>query len=216
MSQFISQLWSDPVWSTIIASVILASLSYLFLWASRHFGSVWPFSQFAKLTTLWRRRTPKTLVFLSSGSTCRDPMAKAIMSKLLVGRKLKHPIIIRAAGLGPISEDEASYAARYVIKEIYGEDLLIDHKPELLTVELAKRADLILVMDKSLLLTPGKTLPKEKTFLLKEYFGLNGDLRDPWPDGKDPATLSRYRRCAEELQQVLSQNLDRLVDVLDL
>ncbi len=224
------RLWKDPVWSNVIAAGILGVLGYVFYQAWPQLQSLAPSLRIvagltigillaASLLLLLRRYsrpTSKTLVFLSSGGTCPDPMAKAITTKLLENTKVKHPISIRAVGLGPVSRPEASYAARYVIKEMYNEDLLADHKPELLTAELAQEADLILAMDKSLLLTPGKTLPKEKTFLLKEFFGLEGDMSDPWPDGKDPNTLSRYRRCAEELQQILTQNFDRLVRVLDL
>jgi protein-tyrosine-phosphatase len=224
------KLWKDPVWSNVIATGILALLGYAFYKGWPQLQALAPSSRLvvslsigmllaAFLVLLLRqysRVAPKTLVFLSSGGTCRDPIAKAIATKLLENKKGKHPIIIRAAGLGPISKQEVSYAARYVIKEIYNEDLLADHKPELLTTDLAQKADLILAMDKALLLTPGKTLSKEKTFLLKEFFGLEGDVSDPWPDGKDANTISRYRGCAEELRQILTQNLDRLVQVLDL
>jgi protein-tyrosine-phosphatase len=143
-------------------------------------------------------------------------MAKAIMAKLLQCKKLKHPVDIRAAGLGPLAKSEASYAARYVINEMYNENLLKHHQPELLTPELSNQADLILVMDKSLLTTPGKTLPSGKTFLIKAFFGKQGDVCDPWPDGKDDATLARYRMCAEELRQLLTENVDRITRILDL
>jgi protein-tyrosine-phosphatase len=143
-------------------------------------------------------------------------MAKAITSKLLESRRPKHHIEIKAVGLGPIVKSEASYAARYVIKEMYNEDLLKDHKPELITPKLANEADLILVMDDKLVAARGKTLPEGKTFLLKDFLGKSGDVTDPWPDGKDEETLSRYRRCAEDLRQVLTENLDLLVRKVDL
>lgn len=73
-----------------------------------------------------------------------------------------------------------------------------------------------MAMDRSLLTTLGKIFPREKTFLLKEFFGMTGDVDDPWPDGKDDTTLARYRACAEELRQVLAQGLDRLIRALDL
>lgn len=78
---------------------------------------------------------------MSSGGTCRDPMAKAITDKLLETRNLKHPVNVRALAVGPLGGSAASYAARYVIKEIYGEDLLANHKPEQLTAEHASEAD---------------------------------------------------------------------------
>ena len=160
------------------------------------------------------RSRDKTVVFLSSGGTCRDPMAMAIANQLLDAMKPRPAIRFRAAGLGPISGTGASYGARHAIREFYGSDLLKDHKPALLTAELVAEADLILAMDRSLLLTPGKTLPPGKTFLLKEFLGSEGDIIDPWPDGKDAATLERYRVCAEELRALLTQHMDRIIETL--
>jgi len=220
--------WNDPVWSKVIAAGLTAIFGLLFLWLYNQFISttalpnwliiVLPIVVLCAASYLIREfRRPKSrmLVYVSSGGTCRDPMAKVITTKLLENRKLNHPLQIKAAALGPLSKSQASYAARYVIKEMYNEDLLAQHKPELLTLETVEQADLILVMDETLLTTPGKTLPKGKTFLLKEFFGLKGDIEDPFPDGKDEATLSRYRECAKEIQDVIGNNIDRLINVLD-
>ena len=197
-------IWKDPVGSNIIALVVVTVAGVLIAVFRRYW------------LNLWRalRGTPKTLVFLSSGGTCRDPMAKAITNKLLETRMLKHPINVRALAVGPLSGSAASYAARYVIKEICGEDLLADHRPQQLTAELVGEADLILAMNK--LLINEKTMPLAKTHSFKEFFGLDHDVADPYPDGMDAITLERYRKCANELRQVLTQNFDRLVQVLDL
>jgi len=104
----------------------------------------------------------RMLVYVSSGGTCRDPMAKVITTKLLEHRKLKHPLRIEAKAFGPINKSEASYAARYTIKKMYKEDLLAQHKPELLTRETVEQAHLILVMDNASLKAHRKTLPKER------------------------------------------------------
>lgn len=223
-------IWDDAVWSKVIAAAMVAVLTLLLQLLRPLLPPVTALSRVAvwvilavgfTLTLLlllwgWSIRRRKTLVFLSAGGTCRDPMAKAIASKLLQTRKLKHPIDIRAVGLGPVDGSKASYAARYVIKEMYDDDLLGDHKPEVLTRQLARQADLILVMDRSLLTALGKTIPREKAFLLKEFFGEQGDVIDPYPDGMDPQTLSRYRRCAEELRQLLTEHIDKLVRALEL
>jgi protein-tyrosine-phosphatase len=74
-------------------------------------------------------------------------MAKAITTKLFEANKPKYPVIIRAAGLGTSRKAAASRAAQVVIKEMYDQDLLADHKPELLTQKLADEADLILAME---------------------------------------------------------------------
>lgn len=221
-------VWKDPVGSNIIAGAIVAGAGYVFVWLMARAS---PQSFFARpiakivlpvlalilLLLLWHhfRRKRKTLVFLSSGGTCRDPMAKAIFMQLIADMKPRPNIDVRAAGLGPVSGTEASYAARYVVREMYGKDLLKEHQPELLSSDLVAQADLILVMDKSLLLTPGKTLPPAKTFLLKEFLGLQGEVIDPWPDGKDTGTLERYRICGEELRTILSAHIDRILKVLE-
>lgn len=160
-----------------------------------------------------RSRT-RMLIYLSAGGTCRDPMAKAITDKLLEDRMLKFRIDVRAVGLAPGNHSHASYAARYVIREMYGEDLLKEHRATPLTNELIERADLILAMEKSMLLTPGKMFPKGKAFGLKEFFELPGEVTDPWPDGKDAATLDRYRSCARELREILTANIVKLIDTL--
>jgi protein-tyrosine-phosphatase len=230
------KLWKDPVVSNVVGGGILAVLISLSVYFWSQLGSLSVSRLVAAITLvgavvavmltllLWwySRHAPKMLVFLSSGGTCRDPMAKAIATKLFEELKPRHPIKIRAAALGPISKSEASHAARLTIKEMYNEDLLASHKPELLTPELAIEADLILAMDASLL-RHTKTAPagwpdaySGKTFLLKEFFGLEGDVTDPWPDGKDQVTLSRYRSCANELRQILTQHRDQLANALDL
>jgi len=141
-------------------------------------------------------------------------MAKAIAERLVAGLTPRPRIRIRAAGLGPINKTEASYAARYAIREMYDEDLLKDHRPKLLTAELVDEADLILVMDHSLLGKPGKTLPSDKTYVLKEFLGLEGDVDDPYPDGRDPETLRRYRETAEELRMLLTAHFDKIMNAL--
>jgi protein-tyrosine-phosphatase len=159
--------------------------------------------------------THKVLVYVSSGSTCRDPMAKAITEQLIVGRELKYPVDIYAVGLVPRAK-QASYGARQAIKEMYNADLLKDHKPVTFTEELIDKADLILMMDKKLFNATKDRLPQNKTHILKEFFGLSGDVENPYRrrGERDPETLGRYRRCAAELKQILSTHMDTLLNAL--
>jgi len=128
----IKKFWNDPVWSKVIAVGITGAVT-LFYTAVSSWSPTESISQmyitvssvvivvFAVcyiLVQLYFNRKVKTLVFLSSGGTCRDPMAKVIASKLFESRKLKHLLKIKAVGLGPLSNTEASYAAKYIIKEI--------------------------------------------------------------------------------------------------
>jgi protein-tyrosine-phosphatase len=93
---------------------------------------------------------------------------------------------------------------------MYCEDLLVNHRIALLTPTIVEEADLILVMDDMLL----KGLPAAKTFVLKPYFGLKGNITDPWPDGQDEATAARYARCGKELREILEGNIDMIIKAL--
>jgi protein-tyrosine-phosphatase len=190
-------LWPE-VAAGVIAAGVVATLGFLY----------------AK-TGGWLRRNHRVLVFVSSGGTCRDPMAKVITEELLAGRKLKYPVDVYAAGLNPL-ETQASAAAQQTIKDMYHRDLLKDHKPVRLTPDLVERADLILVMDKSLYDVTKTTLPPTKTHILKEFFGVSGNIDDPYRyiGQTDPKTLARYRACADELRQILSQHMDTLLKAL--
>jgi protein-tyrosine-phosphatase len=225
----LKRLWVDPVAATIIGAGIVYVISLTWpslravLVASLGVYGIALIGVLPLVTLLWwySRTRPKILVFLSSGGTCRDPMAKAITTKLFESRKPGYRVVVRGAGLGPIRRNEASYAARFVIREMYGgQDLLARHKPELLTKKLADEADLILAMDESLL-KACKTSPdgwpyayEGKLYLLKEFFGLEGNVSDPWPDGRDAVRLQTYRDCAKELAKILDARFDRLIEGL--
>jgi protein-tyrosine-phosphatase len=98
------------------------------------------------------------------------------------------------------------------VRELYGHDLLQGYVPRPISDADKQHADLILVMAKNLL--HRDMLPAGKTYLFREFFGSEGDVEDPWPDGRDQTTLERYRRCAEELRSILDAGLPRLVRAL--
>ena len=75
-----------------------------------------------------------------------------------------------------------------------------------MTPTLAEEADLILVMEKSLL----KGLPPAKSHVLKPFLGLSGDVSDPWPDTDEDAPR-RYAACAHELSSMLEPNIGKIV-----
>ena len=167
-----------------------------------------------KMFIIFRNR--KILVFVSTGGTCRDPMAKIILEQLLIEKKNK--IKVYAVGVGAVTSLGASKAAQFVIKEIYGVNLLKDFKTANLTSELAKKADLILCMEENHVKMVFKLHPHAlgKTKLLREFFGLTGDVDDPWKEDHemDAETIERYRICAKELRKILTDNIDHLVDTL--
>jgi hypothetical protein len=54
----------------------------------------------------------------------------------------------------------------------------------------------------------------EKVYLFKEFFGLDGDVTNPWPDGQDDKTLKRYLDCVNEIRSILTSNFDKLINAL--
>lgn len=143
----------------------------------------------------------KRLLFVCTGNTCRSPMAKVIMKETLKQRNLKDKISVESAGTF-ITGSEATPEAREVIKELYGKDLLLKHKPKQITADLDK-FDLILTMTKS----AKSQLPIEKAFTLKEYAGLQGDIQDPY--GKD---VDAYRLCRDEIRDCVNIVVNHIVE----
>jgi ribose 5-phosphate isomerase B len=117
----------------------------------------------------------------------------------------------RRARLAVLDIDSAAYDgptyaganphAREAIKKMCGKDLLDSHKAKKLTNDLAKQADLILVMTARM-----KTgLPSGKTWTLKEYAGVPGDVDDPF--GGD---LGSYISCAHGIADIIGGVTARL------
>lgn len=199
---------------SIIAGIVAAIVSGLILDWLRHWIKNKPSIIVGLIKKIIIKSSPeKLLIFLSSGGTCRDPMAKAITLKVLEKKVLNFRLRVEGMSLGPLSGNEVSFAARHAIMELYGNDLLEGYKPQLVSKELLNEADLILVMDHGLMQHKllEHILPKGKTFVFKEFFGLHGDITDPWPDGKDQETLSRYKDCAREIRWILENGIDRLL-----
>lgn len=200
-----NKIWQDPVLSSIIASLIIAIVTYLFF-------------KIRKATKLkLRNRNKKLLIYVSAGGTCRDPMAKAITLKLLENENLNYKLEIKSAGIIEPSSPFVSYAARHAIKEIFNEDILANHKTNTLTSELVEQADLILVMTSELLQQLNKkfNVKAGTAFVFKEFFGLKGDIVDPFPDGKDAQTLKKYMKCATELKKIIEERLKTLIDAVN-
>lgn len=50
----------------------------------------------------------------------------------------------------------------------------------------------------------------EKTQIFKEFFGLEGDIVDPWRLQEDETTAQRYDECAKDLKEVLGYNFENI------
>jgi len=140
----------------------------------------------------------KTILFLSTGNTCRSPMAAAYFKKLLQDHKIKN-IEVRSAGVMTIAGLLATDESKQML-EPYGISL-DKHRSQPLTEEMIRRADLILGM------TPfhvqmAKRMSEEaqgKTFLIKEYTGTDPKSR-PIPDPMG-CTLEVYKRCFRQIKE---------------
>ena len=148
----------------------------------------------------------KVLLFLSTGNTCRSPMAAAYFKKLLEERKIKN-IEVRSAGVmtipGLLATDESK-----LMLEPYGISL-DKHRSQPLTEEALRRADLVLGMtpfhvQMALRMSPAS---RGKTHLLKEYTQTDPKNR-PIPDPMG-CTLEVYKKCFRQIKQAC----DRLVEV---
>lgn len=140
----------------------------------------------------------KVLLFVSTGNTCRSPMAAAYFKKLLEERKIKN-IDVRSAGVMTIAGLLATDESKLML-EPYNVDLE-RHRSQPLTEEILRRADMVLGMtpfhvQMALRLTDAA---REKTHLLKEYAKTDAKNR-PIPDPMG-CTLEVYKRCFRQIKQ---------------
>lgn len=159
---------------------------------------------------LAKKPDERMLVYVSLGGTCRCAMAKAITQQLFNKNPPPFKLRVESAAHGNPSGVSASYGAHTEIKNLFNKDLLANHRTMKLSKTIIDDANLILVMDSSLL----KGLPSDKTRVLKPFLGLKGDILDPWPDERNKAAKNRYARCARELKEILESNVDKIVKAL--
>lgn len=152
----------------------------------------------------------RLVVFVSYGGTCRCAMSKIVARKAFEGRNL--PFSIRFESMAAIygTSVRASNGARKAIAEAFGEDLLESHRVMKRNRGIIEDADLVLVMDGKL----RKGLPAKKTQLLSEFFGFEGDIKNPWPDNTKDAE-QKYRNCLAQLRSLIEPHADRLITELE-
>lgn len=152
----------------------------------------------------------KLVVFVSYGGTCRCAMSKIVARKAFEGRNLPFSIRFESMAATYGTSVRASNGARKAITEAFGEDLLESHRVMKRNMGIIEDADLILVMDQKL----SAGLPAKKTQLLSEFFGFEGDIKNPWPDNAKGAE-QKYRKCLAQLRSFIEPNADRLITELE-
>jgi len=136
-----------------------------------------------------------TIFVVCSGNTCRSPMAKIILEKMLQDNGLDTKFKVDSAACVAPSDTKAHPNAQKAIKELYGEDLLANHVPKKLTQEMADTAKVIIVMEEYM----KGSLPPDKIITL--------GISDIWG-----SNLAAYKTCALEMQQGFQKYWPKIVN----
>ena len=153
----------------------------------------------------------KLLLYVSRGGTCRCAIAKVVTQQLFKGRQLPFRLRVESIAYEFGDAIKASNGARKVIRKEYGHDHLKFHKVTHRNHGLTKDADLILVMEDQL----REGFPKNKTYLLNEFFGLSGSVPDPWPDEENDKANKRYKKCLDHLKSTIKDNSKQILNYLN-
>ena len=153
--------------------------------------------RFSRIGKDGRKKQRKLLVFISTGDTCRGPMAAGYFRSLLAQRGIVN-IEVRSAGIMTVPGLKATPEAIQVLDTVDVD--LRSHSSRKLSNESVKRADLILGMSSFHVQTALRQseLTKGKTFLLKEFVDYgesNVQIADPMG-----GTLEVYKKCFQEVK----------------
>lgn len=141
------------------------------------------------------------IYFICTGNTCRSPMATAILKS-----KNLPNVSVKSAGIYAQQGSPMSQNAQYVLNQ---KNIIHEHQSMPFTLEDAQWADVILTMT-----TAHKDMIKQishdvahKTFTLKEYIAMDGQLNVQDPYGGHVAI---YEQTYEELNEAIDQLVNKL------
>ncbi len=177
-----------------VASTVLDVSLYPFVLLRKGCVSIFALERFVSAKIRFDRSILFNILFVCTGNSCRSPIAEGIVRKLLKARKYDK-IKVSSCGLlaakGMMATENAVFATAerdYDIRR---------HHSRPIDRMLVEQSDLILCMEGFQKREIERRFPfaKERVFLLPEYSGGHGDIKDPI--GGD---LNLYRTVTGEIE----------------